>query len=234
MCDLGSLVRWRPLPGRAIVTHLVTRRPWLACDPLLANSTGGVRYRPWPGKTSHSGPARFAGIRARWCQTWASLAWPSGMIAIADNQEHHFQYDSGIISSMVPVPESPGPRKDHETSLRRTAERQQMRLVRSTRRDPKAPEYGTYTLISRSGDGPAVLEHASMQEIEDHLSGGGSKYATVPRGERIEAVRGSIVGVQPGVIIDSFKSGKRFQVLEDGGFIELPNQGWATIPDDDR
>src|SRR5258708_38950770 len=55
-----------------------------------------------------------------------------------------FDYDSGIICSMVPVPETAGPRNDRETRLRRTAERQQMRLVRSTRRDPKAPEYGTY------------------------------------------------------------------------------------------
>ena len=109
-----------------------------------------------------------------------------------------------------------------------------MRLVRSTRPDPKALEYGTYTLISRSGDGPAVLEHASMQEIEDYLSGRGTKYTTAPPGERIEAVTGNIVGVQPGVIIDSFKNGKRFQVLEDGEFLELPDQGWATIPDDDR
>jgi hypothetical protein len=135
---------------------------------------------------------------------------------------------------MVPVPETPGRRKDHETWLRRTAERQQMRLVRSTRRDPTAAEYGTYRLISRSGDGPAVLEHASMQEIEDYLSGGGTEYATVQQGERIEAVEGSIVGVQPGVIIDSSESGKRFQVLENGELIELPDQGWVTIPDDDR
>ena len=109
-----------------------------------------------------------------------------------------------------------------------------MRLVKSARRDTKAWDYGTYTLISRSGDGPAVLTHASMQEIEDYLGGGGSKYATVPQGERIEAVSGNIVGVQPGVIIDSFKSGKRFQVLEDGELVELPDEGWATIPDDDR
>lgn len=141
---------------------------------------------------------------------------------------------SGIISAMVPVPETPGPRKAHENWLRRTAERQQMRLVKSARRDPKAWDYGTYTLISRSGDGPAVLEHASMQEIEDYLSGGGSKFATVPQGERIEAVRGNIVGVQPGVIIDNFKSGKRFLVYEDGELAELPDEGWATIPDDDR
>lgn len=135
---------------------------------------------------------------------------------------------------MVPVPETPGPRKAHETWLRRTAERQEMRLVRSARRDPKFPEYGTYTLISGSGDGPVVLEHASMQEIEDYLSGRSSLYATVPQGERIEAASGNIVGVQPGVIIDSFKSGKRFQVLEDGELVKLPDEGWATIPDDDR
>jgi hypothetical protein len=135
---------------------------------------------------------------------------------------------------MVPVPETPGPRKAHENWLRRTAERQQLRLVKSARRDPKAWDYGTYTLISRSGDGPAVLEHAAMQEIENYLSGRGSKYATAPRGERIEAVSGNIVGVQPGAIIDSFRSGKRFQVLEDGELFELPDNGRATIPDGDR
>jgi hypothetical protein len=135
---------------------------------------------------------------------------------------------------MVPIPETPGPRKAHENWLRRTAERQQMRLVKSARRDTKAWDYGTYTLISRSVDGPAVLEHASMQEIENYLSGGGAKYATAPQSERIEAVSGNIVGVQPGVIIDSFKSGKRFQILEDGELVELPDEGWATIPDDDR
>jgi hypothetical protein len=135
---------------------------------------------------------------------------------------------------MVPVPETPGPRKAHENWLRRTAERQQMRLIKSARRDPKAWDYDTYTLISRSGDGPAVLEHASMQEIEDYLSEGASKHARVPQGERIEAVEGNIVGVQPGVIIDNFKNGKRFLVAEDGELVELPDEGWATIPDDDR
>lgn len=109
-----------------------------------------------------------------------------------------------------------------------------MRLVKSARRDQKAWDYGTYTLISRSGDGPVILKHVSMQTVEDYLSGRGSLYATVPPGERIEAVRGNIVGVQPGAIIDSFKSGKRFVVLEDGDLAELPDGGWATIPDDDR
>ena len=37
---------------------------------------------------------------------------------------------------MTSVSETPGPRKIYERALRRTAERQQMRLVRSARRDP--------------------------------------------------------------------------------------------------
>lgn len=135
---------------------------------------------------------------------------------------------------MTPVPETPGPRKAYERALRRTAERQQMRLVRSARRDPKAPDYGTYTLVSRSGDGPTVLEHVSMQAIEDYLNMGSSTYAKVPQGERIEALEGNIVGVQPGVTIDSLKNDKRFTVDEDGELVELPDEGWPTIPDDDR
>lgn len=133
---------------------------------------------------------------------------------------------------MAPVPETPGPRQKYERALRRTAERQQMRLVRSARRDPKAPDYATYTLISRSGDGPAVLERASLQAIEEYLHRGSSNYARVPQGERIDAVEGCIVGVQPGVTIDSLKNGSRFRVAEDGELIELPDEGWATIPDD--
>jgi hypothetical protein len=132
------------------------------------------------------------------------------------------------------VPETAGPRKAHENWLRRTAERQQMRLAKSARRDPRAWDYGTYCLISRLGNGPAVLEHASMQEVEDYLnSGQGTLHAIVPKGERIEAVKGNIVGVQPGAIIDSFESGKRYLVLDDGSFAELPDEGWETVPDDE-
>jgi hypothetical protein len=134
---------------------------------------------------------------------------------------------------MAPVPETPGPRKVYENALRRMAERQQMRLVKSARRDPRAWDYNTYTLFSRAGDGPTVLEHASLQEIDDYLHMGRSKYQRVPEGERIDAPEGTIVGVMPGVIIDSLKSGKRFQVDEDGRFIELGDDGWVTVPDDD-
>ncbi len=137
---------------------------------------------------------------------------------------------------MTSVPETPGPRKEYERALRRTAERQEMRLVRSTRPDPTFPEYPTYTLISQSRVGPAVLKNVPMQAIEHYLhrEGDNTLYARVPQGERIEALEGNIVGVQPGAIIDSFKNGKRFVVGEDGELIELPDEGWTTIPDDDR
>jgi hypothetical protein len=137
---------------------------------------------------------------------------------------------------MTSVPETPGPRKEYERGLRRTAERQEMRLVRSARPDPTFPEYLTYTLISQSGFGPAVLKSVPMQAIEQYLNreGDNTLHARVPQGERIEALEGNIVGVQPGAIIDSFKNGKRFVVGEDGELIELPDEGWTTIPDDDR
>lgn len=134
---------------------------------------------------------------------------------------------------MAPVPETPGPRNAHARALRRTAERQQMRLERSARRDPNAPHYGTYVL-SRSGDGPVLLRHASLQEINDHLQMNSSLYTRVPPGERSDAVEGSIVGITPGVVIDNLKNDKRFIVTEDGELVELPDEGWATLPDSDR
>jgi hypothetical protein len=134
---------------------------------------------------------------------------------------------------MAPVPETPGPRKAHERALRRTAERQQMRLVRSARRDLKARGYDTYMLIGQSGNGPAVLKHASLQEIEDYLHMNPSTYERVPPGARVDAVEGTIVGVQPGVIIDSIENNKRFLVAQDGDLVELPDEGWATIPYED-
>ena len=134
---------------------------------------------------------------------------------------------------MAPVPETPGPRKAYERALRRTAERQQMRLERSDRRDPNAPDYGTY-MLSRSGDGPVVLRHASLQEIDDYLQMNSTLYTRIPPGERSDAVEGSIVGIKPGVVIDNLKNDKRFIVAEDGELVELPDEGWATLPDDDR
>ena len=61
--------------------------------------------------------------------------------------------------------------KVHENRLRRAAERQGLRLVKSRRRDPRALDYGGYWLIDRShlivcgGD-----NGASLDEIEEVLN----------------------------------------------------------------
>jgi hypothetical protein len=89
-------------------------------------------------------------------------------------------------------------------------------------------------MLSRSGDGPVILRNASLQEIDDYLRMNSTLYARVPPGERTDAVEASIVGIQPGVIIDNLKNDKRFIVAEDGELVELPDDGWATLPDDDR
>jgi hypothetical protein len=118
------------------------------------------------------------------------------------------------------------------------AERQELRLVRSTRPDSTMPSYSTYTLLRRSRSltesGVPILEHVSMQEIEQYLHRNSRDHRMVAPGERTDAIEGSIVGVYPGVIIDNLKNDRRFLVAEDGEFIELPDEGWADIPDDDR
>ncbi len=134
---------------------------------------------------------------------------------------------------MTSVPETPGPRKVYERDLRRMAERQQLRLVRSTRQDPTMPSYDTYMLVkpSKSGtdSGIAIMEHATLREIESFLHSstrGDHEYKMVAPNERADAVEGSIVGVYAGVIIDNFKNNRRFMVTEDGEFFELPDEGW--------
>jgi hypothetical protein len=109
-----------------------------------------------------------------------------------------------------------------------------MRLVRSERRDPQWPQYCTYTLISEAGEGPVVLDRVSLQKIEDYLINRPSTYARVPKGERVEAVQGNLVGLQAGAVLDIFPNNKRFQVLQDGELAELPDEGWVTLPDDGR
>lgn len=60
----------------------------------------------------------------------------------------------------------------HLKRVRRMAERQRLRLVKSRRRDPHAWDYNTFALID--GTGTAVLTEASLAEIEQRLTGGRS------------------------------------------------------------
>ena len=55
---------------------------------------------------------------------------------------------SSTIASTVTGMALSTPEKVRENRLRRMAERQGLRLVKSRRRDPRAIDYGLYTLIS--------------------------------------------------------------------------------------
>ena len=58
---------------------------------------------------------------------------------------------------------------------------------------------------------PAEAGLVDRRDCFLHNVGPASKYAIVPMGERIDAVEGNIVGVQPGAVIDIIPNGKRFQ-----------------------
>ncbi len=63
--------------------------------------------------------------------------------------------------------------KVRENRLRRMAQRQGYRLIKSRRRDPRALDYGLFTLVKE--DTNAAVYHAtnvSMDEIESFLTGG--------------------------------------------------------------
>jgi hypothetical protein len=65
--------------------------------------------------------------------------------------------------------------KVRENRLRRMADRQGLRLVKSRRRDPRASDYGTYVLVDQNN----VIEYgawtgrfaASLDDIEAYLTG---------------------------------------------------------------
>ena len=65
--------------------------------------------------------------------------------------------------------------KTRETRLRRMAARQELRLVKSRRRDPRATDYGTYVLVN---DNNVIVfgawtgrSAASLDDIERYLKG---------------------------------------------------------------
>jgi hypothetical protein len=63
--------------------------------------------------------------------------------------------------------------KVHENRLRRAAERQGYRLVKSRRRDPRALDYGTYELVKVRDDARGLdgsLDGLDLDEVEGLLS----------------------------------------------------------------
>lgn len=73
--------------------------------------------------------------------------------------------------------------KSRETRLRRMAERQGLRLVKSRLRDPHAIGFGCYALLDAStggnvlpdGFGPTGQPNWTLDEVEDYLTGGGGR-----------------------------------------------------------
>lgn len=59
--------------------------------------------------------------------------------------------------------------KSRETRLRRMAERQGMRLVKSRRRDPRALDYGKYWLVSSTPYARRV-ELVDLEDVERYLT----------------------------------------------------------------
>jgi len=57
--------------------------------------------------------------------------------------------------------------RTRENRLRRAAQRQGLRLSRSRRRDPRALDYGTLTLL----DGATVVASGTLDDIEQFLLG---------------------------------------------------------------
>ena len=67
--------------------------------------------------------------------------------------------------------------KTRETRIRRMADRQGLRLLKSRRRDPRAIDYGRYMLVSIDenavvfGTGAIGRPSATLDEVEAFLSG---------------------------------------------------------------
>jgi hypothetical protein len=59
--------------------------------------------------------------------------------------------------------------KVHENRLRRMAARQELQLVKSRRRDPRAPDYSTYMITNFRGQVVAG-ERMSLDDVEEYLT----------------------------------------------------------------
>jgi hypothetical protein len=61
--------------------------------------------------------------------------------------------------------------KVRENRLRRAAQRQEMRLIKSRRRDPRAFDYGRYWLADIYTDRLITsVQGISLDEVEEHLN----------------------------------------------------------------
>jgi hypothetical protein len=115
-------------------------------------------------------PSPTGNSRGTWC-------WDTSSRAGVDFQHvfQHFFRASVPASSEARLTDAD---KVRENRLRRAAERQGLRLRKSRARDPRAIGHGTYMLVDDRNNVVAYgLQSGyglSLDEIEDHLSGGDS------------------------------------------------------------
>lgn len=64
-----------------------------------------------------------------------------------------------------------GPDKVRENRLRRMAERQGLKLEKSRRRDPRAVDYGVYTIVDLKANTVACPGTLDLDEVESYLTG---------------------------------------------------------------
>jgi hypothetical protein len=65
-----------------------------------------------------------------------------------------------------------GSEKVRENRLRRMAERQGLGIRKVRRRDPRALDYGTWTIYDLSTNAVVAGERMSIDEVEAYLTGG--------------------------------------------------------------
>lgn len=59
--------------------------------------------------------------------------------------------------------------KVREDKLRRMAERQRLVVIKSKRRDPRAADFGTFSLVSMA-TGAVIARELSLDEVEQYLT----------------------------------------------------------------
>lgn len=136
----------------------------------------------WPGEAVMAGPgmARLgnAGRGKAWlgshgwaCHRWAwrgdawrgrqGAVWPgtarSGMARRGRAWQARKRKEIDLVSDL----------KVRENRLRRIADRRGMRLTKSRRRDPRAVDYGQYTLTGRDGETTVYMDLAELEREVD-------------------------------------------------------------------
>lgn len=132
--------------------------------------------------------------------------------------------------------------KVREARLRRTAERQGLKLVKSRRRDPRAVDYGRYVIVDPDSDQPIAGELGSasamtLDDVEAWLASPSPESVEVVIKEGRRVVRRSLARAGgPVVMVEhDFPDAVRHHYSPAGADEDVPlYQGEFSLPDDGR